>query len=242
MRIALIILCFTIGSFAGESNVPALFKLADVLPVGRCEIELMTIQYTDRAQELTLKFQTAVATNQDWLLEYIKQAKPGKPLDYDPRLGLTKEEYVEYLREVENRHLASTGTRVTCVFRRKGDLLSLDIGDTNSPLSKIRLNTVTGEMFAPVGRVGMPAWTTGVDTACPIGPYDACSWLYETGDLDVFDVRIVKLVIYRLKLSGKILWRFQDSEMVHKQEKLSFEVMFQHPPRKVHRLSSPHGQ
>jgi len=42
-------------------------------------------------------------------LEQIKKAEPGRPLDYDPRLGVTREEWAEYLREAENRHLASTG-------------------------------------------------------------------------------------------------------------------------------------
>src|SRR2546423_817311 len=135
MRVVLIILLIVVHSFAGESSAPALFRLADVLPSGRCEIELMTIEFSDRAKELTLKWQAAVATNKDWFLERFKHAKPGKPLDYDPRLGVTKEEWAEYLREAENRHLASTGTRVPCIFRRKGETLSLDIGDTNSPLS-----------------------------------------------------------------------------------------------------------
>ncbi len=231
MRAVLIILFFAVQSFAGESNAPALFKLADVLPKGRCEIELMTIEFSDRAKELTLKWQAAVATNQDWFLEQVKQARPGKPLDYDPRLGVTKEEWAEYLREAENRHLASTGTRVPCLFRWKGDMLSLDVGDTNSPLSKIRLDTTTGELFASVGRVGTPTWRSSDDPASPIGAYDACSWEYEKSDLDAFDVRIVKLDIWRLKPSGKILWRFKDSEMVHKRNQQSFEVLFQHSPR-----------
>jgi hypothetical protein len=233
MRLALIILCLAIRAFAGESNTPALFKLADVLPTGRCEIELMTLQYTDRAQELALKLQAAVATNQDWFLEYIKKAKPGEPLDYDPRLGLTKEEYAEYLREAESRHLVSTGTRLPCIFRRKGDLLSLDIGDTNSPLNKIRLNTVTEELFASVGKVGMPIWRTSDNTNSPLGAYDGCSWEYEKDDLESYDVRIVKLDIWRLKPGRKILWRFKDSEMVHKQNRQSFEVVFQLLPRSI---------
>ncbi len=219
MRVALIILCFVVRSLAGESNAPALFKLDDVLPNGRCELELMSMRFTDRANQLMLKLQASVATNQDWFLEHIKRAKPGEPLDYDPRLGLTKEEYAEYLRESENRHLASTGTQLPCVFRRRGDILSLDIGDTNSPLSKIRLDTMTGELFASVGRVGTPTWRSSDDSTTPIGAYDACSWKYEKGDLDAFDARLVKLDIWRLKPSGKILWRFTDSEMVSKQNK-----------------------
>ncbi len=222
------ILFFVVRSFAGESNTPALFKLADVLPSGWCEIELMTIRFSDRANELALKMQAAVSTNRDWFLEQIKRAKPGEPLDYDPRLGLTKKEYSEYLREVENRHLASTGTRLPSEFRRTGDMLSLDVGDTNCPLSKIQLDTISGELFASVGRVGMPTWDSNNDPGRPIGRYDGCEWLYEKGDSNTFTVRIVKLNIWRLKPSGIILWRFQDSDMVNKQSKQNFDIAFEY--------------
>lgn len=230
MRVTLIILLFVVQSFAGDTNA-TLFSLTDVLPSGRCDIELMTIEFSDRANELALKMQAAVATNQDWFMEQVKKTKPGEPLDYDPRLGVTKEEWVEFLKEGENRHLASTGTRVPCTFHRKGNTLSLDVGDTNSPLSKIRLDMTTGELFASVGRVGTPTWSTSNDSTNPIGAYDACSWQYEKGDLDAFNARIAKLEIWRLRPSGKILWRFKDSEVVDKQLKQSFEVLFQHPAK-----------
>jgi hypothetical protein len=233
MRLLFIILSLAIPALAEETNTPPLFKLEDVLPSGRCDLELMTVEFSDRAKELTLKWQAAVATNQDWFLEQVKRAKPGKPLDYDPRLGITQEEWAEYLREAENRHLASTATRVPCLFRRRGDMLTIDIGDTNSPLSKIRLNLKTGRLFASVGLVGMPTWKATDDPASPIGTNEACSWRYESSDLETFNVRIVKLDIWRLKSSGKILWRFKDAEVVKKQSKLNFEVLFQHSPKGV---------
>ena len=71
----------------------------------------MTMRYTDRANELMLKLQAAVATNQDWFLEHVKRAKPGEPLEYDPRLGLTKEAYAEYLREADARRADHPSTR-----------------------------------------------------------------------------------------------------------------------------------
>jgi hypothetical protein len=189
------------------------------------------MRYTDRANELMLKLQAAVATNQDWFLEHIKQAKPGEPLEYDSRLGLTKEEYAEYLREAKHPHLVPTGTRAHCVFHRKGDMLSLDVGDTNSPLSKIRLNLQTGELSASVGKIGKPTWHSTDDAASPLGANDDCSWHYEKSDLAAFDVRIVSLDIWRLRPSGKILWRLKDSEMVHKETKQGFEIVFQHSPK-----------
>ena len=43
------------------------------------------------------KVETAARKDPKWFREFSAQAKPGVPLPYDERLGLTKEEYTEYL-------------------------------------------------------------------------------------------------------------------------------------------------
>jgi len=43
------------------------------------------------------KVETAARKDPKWFREFSSQAKPGVPLPYDERLGLTKEEYAEYL-------------------------------------------------------------------------------------------------------------------------------------------------
>ena len=208
IQIAVILLALATTAFA-ESGSDSFLR--DVLPDGPCEFELMTLQYTHRALELTRKFQAAITTNQDWFLDQVKRARPGEPLDYDPRLGLTKSEYAEYLSEVEKRHLVTTGTNFACVFRRTGDTLAIDTGETSSPLSQIRLNLETSELQASVGRVGTPTWESNDDPSMPIGAYAGYKWYYEKSELGAFSVRIVELEIFRLKPSGKILWRLDDS-------------------------------
>lgn len=47
-------------------------------------------KYLDRVQE-------AAKAKPEWYAEYDKQAKPGVPLPYHENLGLTKEEYADYL-------------------------------------------------------------------------------------------------------------------------------------------------
>ncbi len=44
------------------------------------------------------KVETAARKDPKWFREFSGQAKPGAPLPYDERLGLTKEEYDEYLK------------------------------------------------------------------------------------------------------------------------------------------------
>lgn len=234
--------CFmlcAVGAMAAEPDTPALFRLSDVLPEGRCELQIMTIQFNARANELGARLQASAAANREWFLDQIKKTVPGQPMDYDPRLGLTKQEYAEYLREAENRHLAATGQLLDCTFHKSGDVLSLDVGVADSPLRQIQLNLVTGELSASVGKMGRPTWASSEDPQSPIGAYEKCSWTYEKANLDAMDLRLVKLDIYRLKASGKILWRLKDQEAIRGQSKQQFEIVFQHSPANLELRSQP---
>ena len=230
MRAVLIILLLVGNCLGGEPNAPGLFNLAEVVPKGKCELELMTIDVGERVRELSRKMEAAMKANSEWFLEAVKKAKPGEPLDYDTRLGVTKEEWAEYLRDMKKRHLASRNVRVPCIFRWRGDTVSLDIGDPNSPLSQIRLDTKTGELAASVGRMGKPIWRSREEAGSPIGAFDACTWKYEKSDLDAYDVRVGEVELRLLKPSGKMLWEVRDQEMVHKVKKRNFEVLFQYSP------------
>ena len=230
--------CVVVGAMAAEPDTPALFQLSGVLPEGRCELQIMTVQLSARANELGGKLQASAAANREWFLKQVKKTAPGKPMDYDPRLGLTKQEYAEFLRESQHRQLVATGQVLACTFRKTGDALSLDVEDAGSPLRQIQLNLVTGELSASAGKMGKATWASSDDSQSAIGAHDRCSWTYDKSNLDAMDVRLVKLDIYRLKASGKILWRFQDSELVHGQINQQFEIVFQHSPTNV----QPTGQ
>lgn len=224
--VTLLLFCFALQTRAVTTNSTPLFELSAVVPKGKCDLEFMTLKISERGTELMAKFQRAVAANRDWFMEYVKNAPEG-PLPYDKRLGLTEAEYAEYLGELENRHLGSMAIKAPCLFRHDGDTLSLEVGDKDSPLSKIKLNLKTGELTASVGLIGKPEWISQTETNGPLGAYDGCSWHYEKTDLEKYDVRLVKLDIWRLKPSGKVLWRFKDSEVVNKESKQAFEVVFE---------------
>ncbi len=234
LRITIIALCcFVIQLHAVTTNSTPLFKLSDVLPEGKQEIEFMTLQISERGMELMAKFQSATANHRDWFMEYVKNAPEG-PLPYDEKLGLTKEEYAEYLGTLTNRKLVSTKTSIPCLFQHDGDILTLHLAETDTPISKIKLNLETGELTASVGAIGKPDWISNDGSSGVLGAYDACSWHYEKSDLDKYDVRLFKLDIWRLKPSGRILWHIQDSEVVNKESKQAFEVVFEPQPAKDH--------
>ena len=218
-------------SLSADPAPESRFKLADVIPAGKTTVELVEMRFSERAEELARKWTSAVATNQDWWMDYVKKYAGGGPLPYHTNLGISEKEYKEYLEESDkSRHLNKT-TDAYLIFKRHGEVLSLDIADTNSPVEALRLNLSTGDLFAAVGRVGKPAWCSSGDTTQPIGAYEGYSWRYEKGDVEKGNFRIVSLWIYRLKPSGKIFWRIQDGETRKNRNVHSVDLRFQYRPK-----------
>lgn len=67
-------------------------------PVGRHTADIMdSVVYPERMVELTKLFMQSVAVYPDWFMKAVGEAQEGKPLAYHPNLGLSPEEYAEYL-------------------------------------------------------------------------------------------------------------------------------------------------
>ncbi len=87
-----------------QTNISA--QIQNLLPTGNCSVDLMELHYPARFMVLTKRLQTAVSADKEWWMGYVKQhAASGGPLPYNPRFGLTKEEYNEFLSLGEKRTL-----------------------------------------------------------------------------------------------------------------------------------------
>lgn len=66
------------------------------------------------------KVEVAARENKEWFAEYAKTSKPGTPLPFHENLGLTKEEYEDYLAQWSKREFKST-EEVMIVLRQSFD-------------------------------------------------------------------------------------------------------------------------
>ena len=60
---------------------------------GVIEGHVMKLGVAPEDQVIDRKFRTAVAGNMDWFKKAITSLKAGETLPYDPRMGITKEQY-----------------------------------------------------------------------------------------------------------------------------------------------------
>lgn len=79
------------------------------------------------------KVKQAANKNPDWFIEHSKNSKQGVPLPYDEKLGLTKEEYDEYLKLWAKRELRPVEAMVMTL---KGDKDGRWMFMTNTPQGK----------------------------------------------------------------------------------------------------------
>lgn len=90
---------------------------------GSVMVDIMDGIKTDpRQAELTYKLQQGIRANYEWFQDYIKTAKPGEPLDYHENLGITIDEYDEFLRLSDQIEVVSSGTEVLTVIKSSNEI------------------------------------------------------------------------------------------------------------------------
>jgi hypothetical protein len=209
------------------------FALSDVIPTGKTVVEILELRFSERVEELAKRWSSTVATNQDWWMDYVKKHADERPLPYHTNLGISESEYAEYLDGAKKtRHLRKVSDAYL-VFKRKGDLLKIEIGDPTSPVEKWSLNVSNGELLTPTGNAGKPEWRMSADATLAIGAYAGYDWQWEKGDAAMSNVKVVSLSVYRLNPSGMIFWRLKDGEMQDNRSVRSLDLMFRYNPNQV---------
>jgi hypothetical protein len=232
-RSALIsLLSILVSGCSADTSPTNHFRLSDVIPTGKTTVEVMEIRFSPRVEELATRFSSAVATNQEWWMDYVKKHVDEHPLPYHTNLGISAQEYAEYLDGAEKtRHLRKASDAYV-TFKRKGDLRSIDIGDASSPVEKWQLNLSTGDLLMPAGDAGKPQWKSSNDTTQPLGAYEGYSWRFEATNATMSDIQTASLWIYRLKENGMIFWRIKDGELRGNQTVRSLDLQFRYDPKR----------
>jgi hypothetical protein len=142
-------------SITGDSKK----DLVTLLPNGNFTVDVMdSIKTTKRQLELIKKFQQSLLKNQEWYMEYIKNAKPGAMLPYHPNFGITEDEYKELINSSNNFEQVSTGKvkiQITnngkvITFKSQGKLNVLNYVEINIESNKVKIGDYSLNFSEPV--------------------------------------------------------------------------------------------
>jgi hypothetical protein len=95
----------------------ALDSLAALIPEGAVTVEMLAPSYSRRTEEIAVRMEAAARHNPAWFQAYTRRY-PVSPLPWHPNLGVTREEYQEYLLGSKTAPMAVT-QRATLTFERE---------------------------------------------------------------------------------------------------------------------------
>jgi len=101
--------------------------------------------------KLTAKVEAAARKDIKWFREFSSKAPPGVPLPYDERLGLTKEEYAEYLALWAKREFKAKDNVMLLLRQSVGDIWSITATGNASTISTLRYNAGNDTFNSPNG-------------------------------------------------------------------------------------------
>ena len=116
----------------------------------------MRVVYPPRAGELFRKMQASLARYPEWLSAAVKANKPGEPLPYDEKLGLTPDEYKEFLALNKQGTLKEILVRDVNVIRNSDNTITLDAGDDLKPLRALKFDVARNIISTPYGDLDKP--------------------------------------------------------------------------------------
>lgn len=210
------------------------FTLEDVIPAGDVEIEFLDIRMSTRGQELAAKMQAALASKKAWWLNYVKESSElGEPLPYHANIGLTKNEYDEFLQASENQKVAETGIKWKCKFTVSGGgmFIIVPVGHQSATLRSIRISFRDNAAFASDVSLGQPQWRARRAKDSALGPWRGYLWKKTEGTIESIAAgerfSLTELDVLHRIGTDKLLFRHKYQVGRNRQNTESKEFMFQ---------------
>ncbi len=155
------------------------------------------------------KVEAAARLDPKWFKEFSAKAKPGVPLPYDPKLGLTQEEYDEYLALWGKREFKRKEEVLLQLRKSVGDNWIITATGPAACISTLRYNAATDVFSSPNGelkRIG----DIKADPDSILGAWTGKEWKFE--EESSLGKSKENIALGRLEATGHglIVYRFQE--------------------------------
>ncbi len=124
------------------------------------------------------KVQKAAQADIEWFKEFSGAAKPGEPLPYDERLGLTKAEYDEYLALWNKRAFKGIEDVMLLLRQGSGETWTITATGEASTLSTLRYSPKEDVFRSPNGELKRIDDITA-DSSSILGAWTGKEWKFE---------------------------------------------------------------
>lgn len=124
------------------------------------------------------KVEAAARKDKQWFLEFSAAAKPGLPLPYHEKLGLTKEEYGEYLKLWNQREFKPIEEVMLLLRQSSGNTWTVTATGKASTLSTLRYDPKKDAFLSPNGELKRIE-DIKADPSSILGEWSGQEWRFE---------------------------------------------------------------
>lgn len=184
--------------FAGlfEQDVPVRGQIGMVVPPSGID-------------KYVAKVETAARKDPKWFREFSAKAKPGVPLPFDERLGLTKEEYADYIALWEKREFKPAEDVMLLLRKSAGGTWSLTCTGGASAISTLRYDPKEDVFQSPNGSLKRID-DINADASSILGAWTGFEWKFEEETGLGKTKENIALGQMGDKKSGLLVYRFQE--------------------------------
>ncbi len=180
-----------------------------VPPAGKAKVRIYQIVFPQRFQELAAKMQAAAQKHPE--IFHPSRMKPGEPIPYDSRMGLTQAEYKEFIHfssAREQSKLEKVAEADMKVIKIKNESVSLSGSEALPSLNEIKLNLKTGELETSHGNLTQRKSYESTKADNPVlGDLQGYEWKLQKGSLESGNVLSMSILLgKRPKANERILY------------------------------------
>lgn len=155
------------------------------------------------------KVETAARKDPKWFREFSAKSKPGVPLPYDERLGLTKEEYADYIALWGKREFKPTEEVMLLLRKSAGGTWSLTCTGGASVISTLRYDPKEDVFRSPNGSLKRIE-DINADASSILGAWTGFEWKFEEETGLGKTKENIAIGRFGDKKSGIVVYRFQE--------------------------------
>jgi hypothetical protein len=140
--------------------------------------EIVVVVPPPELDKFIAKVEEAARKDPEWFREHAKTAKPGVPLPFDERLGLTKEEYEDYLKHWGERKFKAVEAVPIRMTSGSDGRWSINIGGAAQTISTLKYDP-KGDFFrSPNGELKRIE-DVAADANSTLGAWSGHEWKFE---------------------------------------------------------------
>ena len=178
-----------------------------------------------------LKVQEAAKADPEWHKEYTKTAKPGIPLPWHEKLGLTKEEYAEYLKLWDKREFKTVQQVLIRLEEPKPGEWMIRVSGVGMPISLLRYNAEKDVYKSPNGELTRIE-DIDAEPRSILGAWTGHEWRYEKENEFISTKENIALGIYKDGKHCLLIYRLQESTSGLRLADKSLVIRFTPPKKK----------